>query len=170
MGNPVCPICGVEGLLASGSKSAKLLIIADKPDDESMEAGRPFAGASGKVLRHELSLVGMDLLEFRLMNLWIHEPNNNPDCFKVGYDLVLDEAKKKKFIILMGSETVKTFTQLDVSDTSGLQVDSSILSCPIVYAIVNPVIVFQARKGIGEVRLAIEKINARLKKEKLINA
>lgn len=167
----VCPTCNSPTLHAFGSPQSQLLIVGDAPDKASLSEGRLFASNSnfmtaGKVLRQETARVGLDIYQFRVTSLWTHAPNKSGECFKVGYENVLDEAKGKSAILLVGSEVVETFTPFKVSDVTGLQVDSPLLSCPIIYAMVNPSIVFA--KSYGEVRFAIEQFNKRLKEEGLI--
>lgn len=137
-----------------------------------MEKGIPFATShmfmtAGKVFRKELERLGVSLSQFRVCNLWMHEPNDREDCWQIGYDKVLDEAKGKKVILLVGSDTVSTFTKYKVSEVNGLQVDSAILSTPIIYALIQPAIVLHGR-GLGEVRFGIEKFVTRLEQENLL--
>jgi hypothetical protein len=136
-----------------------------------MLQGRPFASnpnfmSAGKILRKELERCGISLSDFRICNLWLHEPTKDENCFKAGYNNVLDEAKGKCAILLVGSDTVETFTGYKVSDVTGLQVDSNVLSAPIIYASVNPALA--QHRSLGEVRFAIEKFVARVEKEGLI--
>ena len=164
-----CPHCQSKCLSSSGH-SDNLLIIAESPTKLDLASGRMFSIApmfttAGFVMRKELVRVGLDLSQFRVSSLWIHEPTKNEDCFKIGYDAVLEEAKGKKFILLVGAEVVETFTGYKVSDVSGLQVDSPVLSAPIIYAMVNPSMALA--RSVGEVRLGIEKVGRRLEKEGL---
>ena len=165
-----CPSC-TELICPPVGRSQDLLIVGEFPGREEMLQGKPFASNSnfitaGKILRKELERCGVSLVDFRVCNLWLHEPTKNENCFKAGYDNVLDEAKGKKAILLVGSDTVSTFTKYKVSDVSGLQVDSDVLSAPIIYASVNPALA--QHRSLGEVRFAIEKFVQRLEKEGLI--
>lgn len=170
-----CPSCGDRAVPARGSANAKFLIVGEYPGETEYEKGRPFAGPAGYVLRTELAKVGLDFVQFRIMNLWLHEPPKDKDkyekCFKVGYDLVLDDAKSKSAILMVGSDVVETFTNgYKVSDISGLRLDKSdhVFSCPNVMAIINPAIVFRPQKGIGEVRFAIQQFEKMLREKGLI--
>ena len=168
MRNQTCPICNADCISPSGHSD--LLIIAESPTKIDIKMGRLFSTSSmfttaGFVMRKELARVGLDLSQFRVSSLWIHEPNKNEECFRVGYDAVLEEAKGKKFILLVGAEVVETFTGYKVSDVSGLQIDSPVLSAPIIYAMVNPSMALA--RSVGEVRLGIEKVGRRLEKEGL---
>lgn len=171
MNRHTCPSCDTLVVRASGNAQSKILIIGEFPGRAEIERGIPFAThpnfiTAGKVFRKELERVGLSLGQFRVTNLWLHEPNKNEECYKAGYDAVLEEAKGKQAILLVGSETVGAFTKYKVSDISSLQVDSPILSAPIIYACVNPAIVFH--HGIGEIRLAIGKFSKRLELEGLV--
>lgn len=168
--NQYCPSCG-ERVCPPSGKSPDLLIIGEFPSREEMIQGRPFASSpnfmsAGKIFRKELERVGVSLNDFRVINLWLHEPNSNENCFKAGYDFVLEEAKGKKAILLVGSDVVDTFTTYKVSDVGGLQVDSNILSAPIIYAMPNPALA--QHRSLGEVRLSIEKFVHRLEQEGLL--
>jgi uracil-DNA glycosylase family 4 len=164
----VCPVCAEEAIRPIGNVSSKLLIVGEFPGDSEMKFGKPFVGAAGKVLKHELSLLGLDLLQFRVTNLWLHPPTKNEDCFNFGYSQVLEEVKGKKAILLVGSEVVSTFTEYNVSDVCGLRMDKKdhMFSCNLVMCMVNTAIVFHS--GIGEVRLAMQKFYKELEKDKLI--
>lgn len=166
----VCPACANTICPPSG-RSEDLLIVGEMPGKLEMEVGHPFATSmrfitAGKVFRKELERVGVSLSQFTVTNLWLHEPNQNENCFKAGYDHVLDLSKGKKAILLVGSDVVDTFTKYKVSDVNGLQVDSAVLSAPIIYALVNPALALH--RSVGEVRFGIEKFIHRLEKEELI--
>lgn len=137
-----------------------------------MRTGIPFSSGdkysitAGHILRKELQNCTLEFSMFTVMNLWMHEPNNNEGCWQAGYNLVLDEAKGKKAILLVGSDVVETFTNYKVSDVSGLEVDSSILSAPLIMASVNPALA--QHRGVGEVRFAITKWAEALERNGLI--
>lgn len=165
-----CPACG-EKICPPSGKSSDILIVGEFPSREEMIQGRPFASnpnfmSAGKIFRKELERLGVSLSDFRVINLWLHETTKDENCFKAGYNNVLDEAKGKKAILLVGSDTVETFTEYKVSDVNGLQVNSNILSAPLIYAMVNPALA--AHRALGEVRFGVEKFVHRLEKEGLI--
>jgi len=165
-----CSICGTKICHPFGH-SDDLLIIVDAPTRLDIEKGQLFSTShmfttSGKVFRKELARVGLELSQFRVVSLWEHEPSKVEECYLEGYHKVLDEAKGKKFIWLIGSEVVETFTKYKVSDVSGLEVDSPVLSAPIIYAMVNPSMALA--RSLGEVRLSIEKVAKRLEQENLV--
>lgn len=165
-----CPSCA-DKICSPYGYSKDILLISEYPSKLDIKQGRPFASSAyvssaGKILRKELSTFGVDLLQLRICNLWLHEPNKNENCFKAGLDVCLEEAKGKQAILLIGSEAVETFTGYKVSDVTGLQVNSPMLSAPIVYAMVNPAICLH--KTLGETRFAIKNFVERLEEEGLL--
>lgn len=165
-----CPICN-SLCCPSNGHSKDILVIKESPDDDEIRKGQffasdPFYTTSGKVFRKELQRVGLSTTDFRITSLWQHVPNSSEECFQAGYNAVLDEAKGKKAILLVGADVVDTFTGYKVSEVSGLQVDSSILSAPLIMAMVSPALALS--RSIGEVRFAVERWKFYLEKENLI--
>ena len=162
----VCPIC-LEKTVHPHGYSDDVLIIGEFPGKEELAYGKPFTGHTGRILRKELSKLGVDLLQFRVTNLWLHIPNKKDECFEYCRDVCLDEAKGKQAILLVGSETTSYFTGYNVSDVNGLQVDSPMLSAPIIYAMYNPAILFH-KNAVGEIRFALNRFVKHLKQEEMI--
>jgi uracil-DNA glycosylase family 4 len=157
-----CPHCNTEKLVSpSGRPTSPILIIGEFPGEEELDRGVPMVGAMGKVLRTEMARCKLDVNQMRLTNLWIHAPNKSKACFEYGIQLAIHEAKNKRAILLLGSETARYFCNQAVTSVCGLRVTSPYLSANIIYACLNPAIVFQ-RGGIGEVRLAINKFSKAL--------
>jgi len=153
-----CPVCGNQGYVpASGNKKSDILLVGEFPGDEEIKKGIPMIGPMGRVLRTELGVLGIDIRNLRKMNVWFHPKNDNKDCFEYGVQEVIKEAKNKRVILLMGDEVVKYFTGKSVSKVCGLQVQSDYLSCPHIFACINPAQVFQRGHGVGEIRLALQK-------------
>lgn len=158
-----CPHCKRDDLvLASGPKRAKILIIGEFPGDDEIKKGKPMVGAMGKVLRNELGRANLDMNQMRLTNLWLHPKTDNDDCFQYGLEQVIKEAKGRKAILLLGSDTVSFFCDEKVSEVSGLEVKSSYFSAPLLFACVQPATVFHG--GLGEVRLALNKFSKKVSK------
>lgn len=165
-----CPSCA-EPVCPPSGKSNSLLIIGEFPGKLEMQVGQPFAQhtmyvTAGRVFRKELNELGASLNDFRVVNIWLHEPNSNENCWQAGYNHVLEEAKGKTAILLVGSDTVETFTKFKVSDVNGLEVDSHILSAPIIYACVNPALALH--RSVGEVRFALTQFINRISEEGLL--
>lgn len=150
-----CRFCGAELVSAAGNKHSDVLIVGEFPGEEEVEQGIPLVGRTGTILRQELAYLGLDLYSFRRTNLWLHTPNKMDDCFKMGVEQVLREAKGKRVILLLGSDTVKYFTGKNVSDVSGLRVTSTMLSAPIIIAGFNPATVFHG--AVGETKFYLKK-------------
>lgn len=151
-----CPVChDVNCVPPVGNKNSPILIVAEFPGEDELKKGRPLIGATGDVLRKELGKLGLDINRLRLCNLWQHKPSDNEECFQSGMKTVIMEAREKQAILLLGSETVKTFTGENVSNVCGLRVQSNYFSAPIIIACVNPAQVFHA--SVGELRLALAK-------------
>ena len=151
-----CSVCGTTDVVtAAGPTKSPILVIAEFPGWEEIRDGKPLVGATGGVLKSELRYLGIDMKRFRLTNLWILPPNKNQDCLDRGAELAICEAKGRKAILLLGSDTVKYFCDDAVSDVTGLQVKSHLLSAPIIVACVQPATV--CHQGVGELRNSLEK-------------
>lgn len=164
-----CPACGESACPPFGNSD--FLIIGEQPNDLDMQRGQPFSSSTnfvtaGRVLRKEMERVGLSLQDFRGAYLWLHEPNKSENCWQAGYDNILDEAKGKKAILLLGADVVETFTSYKVSDVSGLRVESSLLSAPLIVASVSPSL--SLARTIGEVRFAVSQWKKYLEMENLI--
>jgi hypothetical protein len=161
---PLCPACGEEATPPNGKKSAKYLIVFSKPYPVQRGIRNKYQReqiTGLDVLRKELSKVGLDLSEFRMAYLNMHE-SKNENCYFAGRDIVLDEAKGKEAVILVGSEVTEEFCGLSAQDTAGLQVDSMSFSAPLVFVLPKPESVFVRGSGIGELRLAVQKLGRKL--------
>jgi len=173
---PICYVCEQEVIPATGYSRSDVLIVGEEPGKHELAAGKPFVSitkyqTAGSVLRQELANLGYDLFQFKLTNLWYHKPydkshKNYEPCFEASKNACLEEMKGKKAILLIGSDCVSYFTDYKVSDVNGLQVDSNMISCPIIYACVQTASVFH--NGVGEVRFAISNFIEHIKKEGLI--
>jgi uracil-DNA glycosylase family 4 len=156
-----CPHCSRDDLvLASGAKRAPILIIGEFPGRDEIKKGKPMVGAMGEVLRQELARADLDMNQMRLTNLWLHPKNKNESCFKYGLEQAIKEAKNRKAILLIGSDTVLHFCNEKVSEVNGLVVESSYLSAPLIFACVQPATVFHG--GLGEIRLSLQKFSKKV--------
>lgn len=167
-----CPVCKSQDYVPpSGIESSPVMIIGEAPGKDEIESGVPMVGAMGGVLKAELRRLGLDLNMFRLANLWFHPPHKKDhplykDCLAFSAGTVIKDAKDRKAILLIGSETVDFFCKKKVSNVSGLQVTSNYLSVPIIYACVQPATVWHG--SIGELRTSLEKFVRRLEQENIL--
>jgi len=158
-----CPVCGNdEMVIPSGPSRANILIIGEFPGKDEIIYRKPLVGPTGRIMRKELAYLGVDMNRMRITNLWQHRPNKNEECYKHGCAEAIKEAKGRKAILLVGSDTLKYFCDKSVKAVCGLQVTSHYLSAPIIYATINPASLFQ-RGGVGEVRLALTKFSEAVK-------
>lgn len=167
MSKPICPICEQVSVPARGGIDSPVLIVGEFPGPDELRNLKPFSGGAGAVLRQEFANCDIDLGDFRITNLWIHAPNENEKCLEYSINLIKDEAKGKKAVLLVGSEVVNQFTDYTVSDVNGLEVDSPFFKkADLVMAMYNPAIVFH--KTVGEVRLAVKRFSDEVIKRELI--
>ena len=161
-----CPVCGVNDCVPPHNPSkSRVLIVGEFPGKEEKIRGVPLIGRTGTILRNELAYMGWDLSGFGTCNLWQHEPNKNEECLQHGKSVVIKEAKKKKVVLLVGSDVAKMFLTKTVSEVNGLNVKEFLkfpFSAPVVMAMYNPAIVFHSVHG--EIRLALEKFIQQVEK------
>ena len=130
---------------------------------EETARGIPLIGRTGTILRQQLRYLGYDLSSFGVCNLWQHEPPSkkkptDDDCIAHGKKVVIEEAKDKKIIVLVGSEVANHFLEKNVSELNGLIVNEFLsipLSAPVVLSMYNPAIVFHSVHG--EIVFALKK-------------
>jgi len=64
-------------VIGQGDHYAKLIFIAEAPGEEEAKTGKPFVGASGKILDKLLSMVGIKREEIYITNIVKDRPPNN---------------------------------------------------------------------------------------------
>lgn len=162
-----CPICGSEDCVppSYGVPGNDILWIGEEPGGEEIVRGKPFLGNTGRLLKSELQYLGLSLYGYRLCNLWIHPSNKNDDCFERSVKIVLNEAKGKRLVVLVGSDTVKFFTGQKVSEWNGLLVESPMLNNPYILAMVQPTTVWHG--SIGEMKFALQRFKYYAELEKI---
>ena len=167
-----CPVCGKRIVPAWGDTNSDVLIAAEFPGNDEMRRGIPFVGEMGAVLEYELFLVGVNLREFRIANLWQHyKPTKmteeGQECYNHFVGDLVKEMKGRK-VLLMGSENANTFLSMKISECSGLVVNSPLFPKDVkfVQMCVNPAVALQKGGTLGEVRLAIQKFARRCKEVK----
>jgi hypothetical protein len=160
-----CPACSELATPPSGRKNAPYLLVFTKPY-EQVSSWRDNKTTGLDVLRKELAKAGLDLVsDFRIASLWLHEPGKNDECYNAGRDLVLEESKGRKVVVLVGSDATEEFCGMSAGDVAGLQVDAPAFSAPIVFVLPKPEGVFVRGYGIGELRLSCQKLAKALENE-----
>lgn len=138
-------------VMPSGPEDSPVLLVGTYPGEEEMELLRPWVGPAGKALRKELERVGLNLDDYRQTNLWLH-PKDKECMLSYHRDKLDAEMKGRKFILLMGSDAVKSVLELKVSDVSSLIKKTEF---GMVMAMENPASAVEGSHG--EVRLGIER-------------
>jgi len=149
--------CGRIQVPPLGPANAEILLIGNAPTQFDVRAMKPWTGEAGSLLQSELRRAGINYNNVRITNMWQHAKTK--DCDIVHHlDAVYAEMANKRYIILMGSDVVTYFTDMQVSDVSGLRIDNMDRLPPEskVYAIFNPAIAM--RDKLGEVRHGLSKI------------
>jgi len=157
----LCPACGNEATSPQGRKNSKYLLVFSKPYPMAAVRSYKDSVTGLDVLRKELARVGLQLSEFRMAYLNMHE-SKDENCYYAGRDTILDEAKGREAVILVGSEVTEEFCGVSAQDTAGLQVDSMSFSAPLVVVLPKPESVFVRGSGIGEFRLAVQKLGRKI--------
>src|SRR3972149_2765164 len=66
-------------VIGEGSHNAKIMFIGEAPGKNEAETGRPFCGASGRVLDELLQSIGLDRKEVYVTNIVKDRPPDNRD-------------------------------------------------------------------------------------------
>jgi len=153
-----CPVCGVNNCVPPDNIESPIIIVGEFPGKEELVTGIPLTGRTGTILKQSLAKMGWSLDSFCLCNLWQHKPNKNEKCLEHGKKIVIETAKDKQLVLLVGSDVAKAFLTKNISELNGLDV-SEFLKVPAfrckVMAMVNPAIVFHGVHG--EVELSLKK-------------
>ena len=174
--------CDLESINTLGRRSSNILVVGYAPTLARPRSGwgKPtpsLFGNSTYPLRKEIERAGLDWHDLRIITVWQHEEIKKKRvkkgevsqfeiCLQEGYENVIREAEGKDAILLVGASTVKLFSEYSVSDTCGLFIDSTALSCEIIMPLPSPGILYS--KGVGEYRLALSKFVGRLNEESIL--
>ena len=156
-----CPVCNSEDCVPPNYEQSDVLWIGEAPGEDEIKRGKPFVGPTGRLVQSELRYLGIPMYTFRMCNLWLHPPPKDKksdqyrECFEYSLKIVMNEAKDKKLVVLVGADTVKFFTGLKVSEWNGLLVKSTLLSNPYILAIVQPAEAFHG--SCGEMRFGLKR-------------
>jgi hypothetical protein len=143
----ICPHCG-KGLLKPKLTSSPVLIIKETPTQSELDSDTVFVlkgknkngyeeNTTSYYLHREMGLVGLQMMSFNLTNFYMHIPpksgrsNEEKELAQRCIDFSIQElvklAEGKKIILIMGAETIRTFTGYNSSDTYGLIMKSKLL-------------------------------------------
>jgi len=152
-----CPVCGVDNCVPPNNLESPVLIVGEFPGVEEEIQGMPLVGRTGTILRQMLARMDWDLSSFGVCNLWQHAPNKNAECLAHGKKVVVESARNKKVVLLVGSDVAKEFLTKNISELNSMKVNEYLkipLSAPVVMAMMNPAICFH--NVAGETILALQ--------------
>lgn len=155
-----CPYCHNANIISPIGLPVSQVLIIGEFDTLKLDYSEPKIA----VLKSELFYHGIDIRQFRIVNLWYHKPNKRKDCYDWSIKNIVKEAKDKTIIMLYGSECVRIFTNINIGLVSGLQVNSFILSAPAIITCPYP----NFTGGIGEFRFAVSNFIKKLEEYNLL--
>jgi len=153
----VCPVCGAVLVLPIGPPDARAIIVSDRPGEWELRHGRPFVpqAPAGRILHHELIRGGLSIDDFRVTNVWLHEPNDL--CLDWHVQQVLNEIVKMDALLVLGSIACHHLLEKPVMSVSSLVYRAKIRP-KLTVAGPNPADALHG--GIGELRLSLSRFAA----------
>jgi uracil-DNA glycosylase family 4 len=165
----VCPVCGAVLVLPIGPPDARAIIVSDRPGEWELCYERPFVpqAPAGRVLHHELIRAGLSIDEFRVTNVWLHEPNEF--CLDWHAEQCAQVTTRAKAVLLLGSIAARCYLGIAVMSISGIVLrrkdfsnQRALASAQVVVAGPNPAEALHG--GIGELRLCLQRFAAAYKR------
>jgi uracil-DNA glycosylase len=165
-----CPICNQPIIEARGDKKSQILVVGSDVTDEDMQTGYALSGVYSNVLRAELAIYGLDLLQMRRTSMWLHAEvkgrakgeikENERDWH---FTQVILEAQDKKIVLLLGSTATRFFLNgLAATNVSGIPMKADLLSAKVVMGTRSPLDALYG--NCGEFCLGIKKFAEEVKK------
>lgn len=163
-----CKGCGRFILLPEGPQDASILLVGEAPSQFDIKEARLWTGDFGDLLRAELRKQRILYHQCRITNMWLHPKTKECDFEKYHVNDVLREMENRTAILLLGAETTKYFTGYNISEVSGLRVDTLPhregrlipSSVGMVFALFNPAIVLHEK--LGELRFGLQRFSEAL--------
>jgi len=171
-----CPICGMNLVYPIGPIDAPLLLLGAIPAWEDVVKGRPWASSTRKdrygstiqngadVFKAELRKAGIEFRNCRATNMWLHnevkeKEESYPEEFRFHFDMMLEELKGKKGVLIMGRQVIQTLTGKNITDVEFVNIKSHYFPASVKVAIVskNPSIALTDGAVVGNVRFAIQR-------------
>jgi DNA polymerase len=162
MSRAICPNCGHLLISSTGNIKSPILLVGEFPGVEEIKQGRAFVGRTGEVLQTELARQGIQMATCYLTNLWQHVKNEKGCDVRWHLDQLMKEFPTRTHILLMGSDVSQAILGSKVMALSGLRVEVPDFKKIHVWVSPNPAVVF--RSPIGELRLALERFCADIRK------
>lgn len=155
----ICTSCG-RGTLEAKRTSKSFLIVKEMVTDNEIKSNTVFVDnmqnkwgypekTTSYYLAKELGLVGVQMNTLCLTNLYMHVPDKGKRtkeakesaqaCLDYSISQIVEEAKGKKIVLLMGAEVIRTFTGYPASSVYGLKCKSEFLpDVPVIIPAPNP--------------------------------
>ena len=122
-------------VMGEGSLDAKIMFIGEAPGKKEDESGRPFVGASGKVLDSMLSSVGINREEVYITSVLKYRPPENRDPTREEKEAFGPYLRKQieiidpDVIVTLGRHSLEFFnSSLKISSVHGEAIDLKTLS------------------------------------------
>lgn len=115
-GMEACESCG-HPVPGEGSATASLVLLGEAPGAREDATGRPFVGASGKILTRLLGSIGMEREDVFITNVMKARPpaNRDPRPDEIAHALPWLEAQlnliQPQFVVLLGRHALSIFFQ-----------------------------------------------------------
>lgn len=168
----LCRICGCDLIEVGGYKSSQILLVGEFPGVEEVRRGMPWCGNAGHVLAVELAKQGIQMERCKLTNLWRHEvPQDKASReieFPYHFELLFEELKKVKAVLLMGSELAELFFDKKITYINGADMISEKLprNIEVSIAAFNPAMCLQREAVVGDFRFAVQRFAQAVKEIK----
>ena len=165
--NPSCDLCPLHKeastvcVFGEGSGRLPVMILGEAPGQEEDRRGRPFVGASGKLLRSELLKAGLPLKKCYLTNTVKCYPKGTPNDGEVNtcstaYLQKEIQACDPRYILALGrTATSALLPSYTFAEIRG-QINDSWLGKAFVFPVWHPAYILRNRGKTAEWRVDIE--------------
>lgn len=169
-----CPLCHLPLIKSRTCERPLGAIVGDFPGEAEIEQGIPFIGPGGRILRVEMTVLGLDVNFFTITNIWHHARPADKGRNKVSKESFLAEHKwhlaqtiravrDHSPILLLGSDASRSFLNVSAESMSGVWTKSYLLPGSKIMVAPNPVQLLHGT--VGEFRLALERYVRGVRKE-----
>lgn len=165
-----CSICDATTISSTvfGNRQSSIIFIHSgiKKDAENTDLN-PCKTDAMLCLNKMMAGYGMYLSNFMHTYMYIHPVKaGDKDCIQKNFVRVLKVSRKKKMIVLVGAEAVKTYTEYGVLQVSGLVVQSKYWEGIPVMTTINPTAMASGKGVIGEIEFFVKRFNNYIRKYK----
>ena len=166
----ICSSCG-KGCQSFPTRPSNVLLVRDSLWEDEITYKAFWEGKLGKYVFQEFGVAGLNLKSLATTALWTHIPPKSKKtkeerlrykgCLDWSVAKIVELAKGKMVVCLMGVQVNKIFTKYNISDVYGLSLKSDLLpNVPVVLPMPDPKNLLNV--PIGEMRLAIKRLKENL--------